>query len=64
MQLPKRLIYLLEGVIVIFIGWAVVGIWMHAESLESVTVTLSPGGVEYHDKTVLGVGKDDRYPDY
>lgn len=64
MKLPKRLVYLLEGVIVLFIGWAAFGILMNAQSLRSVTVTLSSGGEEYHDKTILGMGKEDRNPDY
>lgn len=64
MKLPKRLLYLIEGIIVLFIGWAIVGIVMHSQSLQSVRVTLSPGGTEYHDKVVLGIGKDDAAADY
>ncbi|WPJ97537.1 hypothetical protein SH580_07415 [Coraliomargarita algicola] len=64
MKLPKRLIYLIEAILVIFIGWAIFGVLTHSSSLESVTVTLTPGGVEYHDKTVFGVGANDRAADY
>ena len=64
MKRPKRLLYLIEAVIVIFIAWAIFGILSNSKSLKSATVTLSDGGVEYHDKTVLGVGKDDAAADY
>ena len=64
MKIPKRLLFLLEGVIVLFIGWAAVGVFMHSQSLDSVTVTLSEGGEEYHDKTLLGIGQADVLPDY
>lgn len=59
MKIPKRLLYLLEGIIVLFIGWAVVGIALNSKSLESITITLSPDATEYQDKTLLGIGKND-----
>ena len=63
-RISKRLLYLIEGGVLVFIGWAIFGVGMNSVSLDSVTVRLTPGGEEYRDKTVLGIGKNEEPPDY
>lgn len=47
-----------------FFAWAILGVLLNSKELESVSVFLSPNGIEHKDKTVLGVGKDDEAADY
>ena len=64
MKIDRKLLYAIEGMVVLFVIWAIAGVFIHATRISSVYVSLNEDGIEHKDKSIGELGKMDEPPDY